>query len=157
MLQDMRAALKPDGVIALVEFRAEDPRVPIKPLHKMSKAQIMKEQVEQLIKKKDDPALHKEWMAMKKGCKEKLAAFLKKRMDFELDTDSLIDIQIKRIHEYKRQLMNILVEPVKTEFDLSDTQMGLLAGLAFAPRAPRCSDTTSSLSVHAWPRSEATF
>ncbi len=43
MLQSMRRALKPDGVIALVEFRAEDPRVPIKPLHKMSKAQIMKE------------------------------------------------------------------------------------------------------------------
>ena len=43
MLQSMRGALKPDGVIALVEFRAEDPRVPIKPLHKMSKAQIMRE------------------------------------------------------------------------------------------------------------------
>ena len=43
MLQSMRRALKPDGVIALVEFRAEDPQVPIKPLHKMSKAQIMKE------------------------------------------------------------------------------------------------------------------
>ena len=43
MLQSMRTALKPDGVIALVEFRAEDPQVPIKPLHKMSKAQIMRE------------------------------------------------------------------------------------------------------------------
>lgn len=43
MLQSMRAALKPDGVIALVEFRAEDPRIPIKPLHKMSKAQILRE------------------------------------------------------------------------------------------------------------------
>lgn len=43
MLQSMRDALKPSGVIALVEFRAEDPRVPIKELHKMSKAQIMKE------------------------------------------------------------------------------------------------------------------
>jgi starch phosphorylase len=61
-----------------------------------------------IIKKKDDPALHKEWMAMKKGCKEKLAVFLQKRMGLEMDTDMLIDIQIKRIHEYKRQLMNIL-------------------------------------------------
>ena len=33
----------PKGRIALVEFRAEDPKVPIKPLHKMSKEQIMKE------------------------------------------------------------------------------------------------------------------
>merc|ERR1719254_331463 len=61
-----------------------------------------------MIKKKDDPELQKEWMSMKKGCKERLAVFLKKRMDLDLDTDMLIDIQIKRIHEYKRQLMNIL-------------------------------------------------
>jgi len=43
MLMKMRKALKPDGRIALVEFRSEDPEVPIKPLHKMSKAQILKE------------------------------------------------------------------------------------------------------------------
>jgi SAM-dependent methyltransferase len=33
----------PEQMLALAEFRAEDPKVPIKPLHKMSKAQIMKE------------------------------------------------------------------------------------------------------------------
>ena len=43
MLSGMHQALKPDGYLVLVEFRAEDPRVPIKPLHKMSKAQIRKE------------------------------------------------------------------------------------------------------------------
>lgn len=43
MLREMRKSLKPDGRIALVEFRAEDPLVPIKPLHKMSKRQILKE------------------------------------------------------------------------------------------------------------------
>jgi len=43
MLAKMRRALKPDGRIALVEFRSEDPEVPIKKLHKMSKAQILKE------------------------------------------------------------------------------------------------------------------
>jgi ubiquinone/menaquinone biosynthesis C-methylase UbiE len=43
MLAAIRNSLKPDGRLALVEFRAEDPNVPIKPLHKMSKAQIMKE------------------------------------------------------------------------------------------------------------------
>jgi ubiquinone/menaquinone biosynthesis C-methylase UbiE len=43
MLAAIRASLKPSGRVALVEFRAEDPKVPIKPLHKMSKAQIMKE------------------------------------------------------------------------------------------------------------------
>lgn len=43
MLAAIRKALKPDGVIALVEFRAEDPTVPIKPEHKMTKAQAIKE------------------------------------------------------------------------------------------------------------------
>lgn len=43
MLWAIRRSLKPNGVIALLEYRAEDPEVPIKPLHKMSKNQIMKE------------------------------------------------------------------------------------------------------------------
>jgi ubiquinone/menaquinone biosynthesis C-methylase UbiE len=43
MLRAMRRALKREGRIALVEFRAEDPKVPIKPEHKMSKTQILKE------------------------------------------------------------------------------------------------------------------
>ncbi len=43
MLAAIRKSLKPSGRVALAEFRAEDPKVPIKPLHKMSKAQIMKE------------------------------------------------------------------------------------------------------------------
>lgn len=43
MLAAMRKSLKPQGRIALVEYRLEDPNVPIKLLHKMSKKQIMKE------------------------------------------------------------------------------------------------------------------
>ena len=42
-LQAMRKALAPKGRVALVEYREEDPKVPIKPLHKMSKKQILKE------------------------------------------------------------------------------------------------------------------
>lgn len=43
MMTAIRAALKPDGRLMLVEFRAEDPNVPIKALHKMSEAQARKE------------------------------------------------------------------------------------------------------------------
>jgi ubiquinone/menaquinone biosynthesis C-methylase UbiE len=43
MLVAMRKSLKPDGRLVLVEFRLEDPKVPIKLLHKMSKEQILKE------------------------------------------------------------------------------------------------------------------
>jgi len=43
MLWAIRNSLAPNGVVALLEYREEDPMVPIKPLHKMSKDQIMKE------------------------------------------------------------------------------------------------------------------
>lgn len=43
MLWAIRNSLSPSGVVALLEYREEDPMVPIKPLHKMSKSQIMKE------------------------------------------------------------------------------------------------------------------
>jgi ubiquinone/menaquinone biosynthesis C-methylase UbiE len=43
MLASIRKSLKPDGVVVLVEYREEDPDVPIKALHKMSKAQVNKE------------------------------------------------------------------------------------------------------------------
>jgi ubiquinone/menaquinone biosynthesis C-methylase UbiE len=43
MLKAMQQSLKPDGRLVLVEFRLEDPQVPIKLLHKMSKKQILKE------------------------------------------------------------------------------------------------------------------
>lgn len=43
MLQSMYNALKPGGRIVLLEYRAEDPTVPIKPLHKMTETQVVKE------------------------------------------------------------------------------------------------------------------
>jgi len=43
ILRRLRAALKPGGRVVLVEFRAEDETVPIKPLHKMTKAQVILE------------------------------------------------------------------------------------------------------------------
>ena len=43
MTLSMRAALKPGGKLVLVEFRSEDPNVPIKSIHKMSEAQAIKE------------------------------------------------------------------------------------------------------------------
>jgi SAM-dependent methyltransferase len=43
MLARIHASLAPDGRLVLAEFRGEDPAVPIKPLHKMTKAQIRRE------------------------------------------------------------------------------------------------------------------
>ena len=50
MLWGIRRSLKPKGVVALLEYREEDPNVPIKPLHNMSKRQIMKEYTAKGIK-----------------------------------------------------------------------------------------------------------
>ena len=43
MIQSIKKALKPNGKIFLIEYRGEDPKVPIKPLHKMTEAQAVKE------------------------------------------------------------------------------------------------------------------
>ncbi len=43
MMQGICRALKPGGRVVLVEYRAEDPAVPIKPLHKMTQAQVKRE------------------------------------------------------------------------------------------------------------------
>lgn len=43
MLESLRTALRPGGRVVLVEYRAEDPEVPIKPLHKMTQKQIRRE------------------------------------------------------------------------------------------------------------------
>jgi len=43
MLKSMRESLSENGLIVLLEYREEDPKVPIKPLHKMSKKQVDKE------------------------------------------------------------------------------------------------------------------
>lgn len=46
--------------------------------------------------------------AVKRKNKERLAAYVKKQMDIDLDVDSIFDVHVKRIHEYKRQLLNVL-------------------------------------------------
>jgi predicted methyltransferase len=43
VMASLLKSLKPGGRVVFVEFKAEDPRVPIKPLHKMSEAQIKRE------------------------------------------------------------------------------------------------------------------
>lgn len=57
MLASLHAALKPDGELVVVEYREEDPSVPIKPLHKMSKAQVHRELKAggfKLVRERDD-------------------------------------------------------------------------------------------------------
>lgn len=55
----------------------------------------------------DDPAFRKEWAAIKLDNKAKLAEHIKKTTGVVVDPSALFDVQVKRIHEYKRQQMNI--------------------------------------------------
>ena len=56
----------------------------------------------------DDTGLHDRLRAIKRTNKVALAKLIYDRMEIKVDPDAMFDVQIKRIHEYKRQLLNIL-------------------------------------------------
>ncbi|GFQ01442.1 alpha-1 4 glucan phosphorylase l-1 isozyme chloroplastic/amyloplastic [Phtheirospermum japonicum] len=66
------------------------------------------EKLSELQKFADNEDLHNEWRATKRINKIKVASFLKEKTGYSVNPDAMFDIQVKRIHEYKRQLLNIL-------------------------------------------------
>lgn len=54
-----------------------------------------------------DPEFQKKWTEIKRFNKARLAAHIKKHNGIDVSLDALFDVQVKRIHEYKRQQMNI--------------------------------------------------
>ena len=66
------------------------------------------ERLRELERFADDPALQRLWRQIKRTNKEDLAAQARARTGVALDPQSLFDVQVKRIHEYKRQHLNIL-------------------------------------------------
>jgi len=66
------------------------------------------DQLKKLIPFADDAAFRKAFRAVKQANKLRLADYIQKKVGITVDPDSMFDIQIKRIHEYKRQLLNVL-------------------------------------------------
>jgi starch phosphorylase len=66
------------------------------------------DQLQQLKPHADKAAFRKKWRAVKQANKARLAELVKQDSDVEFDTNALFDVQVKRIHEYKRQLLNVL-------------------------------------------------
>jgi len=66
------------------------------------------EQISQLNDFVDDSAFLDEFALAKRKNKEKLASYIKEHTGIMLNPDAMFDVQIKRIHEYKRQLLNAL-------------------------------------------------
>ena len=63
---------------------------------------------EKLLAYKDDEKILNKLLNVKSESKKALASYLKENQGFEINPDSIYDIQVKRLHEYKRQQMNIL-------------------------------------------------
>lgn len=56
----------------------------------------------------DNEELQSEWRKAKRINKERTTSFLKEKTGYLVSPDAMFDVQVKRIHEYKRQLLNIL-------------------------------------------------
>ncbi|MFZ4650004.1 MAG: glycogen/starch/alpha-glucan phosphorylase [Rubrivivax sp.] len=68
----------------------------------------------------EDEAFREAFLAAKRQNKERLAAWLERHVGVQVDPASLFDVQVKRIHEYKRQLLNVLHVVARWQAILAD-------------------------------------
>ncbi len=66
------------------------------------------DQLKRLAEVKANPAFQAEFMEIKRVNKVRLASYIARSTGVQVSPDSLFDVQVKRIHEYKRQLLNVL-------------------------------------------------
>ena len=65
-------------------------------------------EIERLVPLADDADFRRRFMAVKQQAKVAMANYLRRKHGWRPDPNSLFDVQVKRIHEYKRQLLNVL-------------------------------------------------
>ncbi|MDD5410137.1 MAG: glycogen/starch/alpha-glucan phosphorylase [Methylobacter sp.] len=56
----------------------------------------------------EDELFRKRWYDVQQSAKQKLIDYKKQELNIDLDVNALFDVQVKRVHEYKRQLLNVL-------------------------------------------------
>jgi glycogen phosphorylase len=66
------------------------------------------EQLRKLEPLAEDAAFRQRWMKIKRDNKKRLVNYILRKIGVSVDPDSLFSVQVKRIHEYKRQLLNVL-------------------------------------------------
>jgi starch phosphorylase len=66
------------------------------------------DQLKALIPLAEDTSFRQQFHEVKRNNKQRLARLIKQRLNIDVNADSLFDIHIKRIHEYKRQLLTVL-------------------------------------------------
>jgi len=66
------------------------------------------DRLEQLAPLVDDAAFRKSWHDVKQANKHKVAVLVREACGVELYEDAIFDVQVKRLHEYKRQLLNVM-------------------------------------------------
>jgi starch phosphorylase len=64
--------------------------------------------LEGLLKHVEDKAFQETWAQIKQANKERLANYVENTLGLQINTNAMFDVQIKRLHEYKRQTLNIL-------------------------------------------------
>ena len=65
-------------------------------------------ELEKLVQFAEDEEFCKSFKAVKLEKKKELAAYIKEHNNIDVDPESIFDVQVKRLHEYKRQLLNVL-------------------------------------------------
>ncbi len=96
------------------------------------------ERLRQLEPHADDPRFQQEVMAVKRLNKQRLGHWVQRRLGLHLSPDALFDVHVKRLHEYKRQLLNILQVVIRAQRILENpdepvTPRAVLFGAKAAP------------------------
>ncbi|ELS04794.1 glycogen/starch/alpha-glucan phosphorylase [Xenococcus sp. PCC 7305] len=100
---------KTNGVTPRRWIRQSNPKLAALVTEKIGEGWIKDlSQMRQIEKYIDDPEFCKRWRDIKQDNKAHLAEYIKKTRNIEVDINSIFDVQVKRIHEYKRQHLAVL-------------------------------------------------